>query len=128
MEQVERISFIVPAGFRGAFVVAEDRNAPPVRREGGVSIYEIPRDGLLSTSSVNPLREWHTATATFSDATRLPVGGSSPVEPYADTEVKLRYLYTDSNGRTYFLIGTESEQAETLKHRAGLRLGGVPKR
>jgi hypothetical protein len=127
MAQIEQIKFIVPVGFRGAFAVVEDRDAPPVRQEDDLSVYEIPQSGLLSTSSVMPLREWHTASAAFSDASPLLVKGGSPVTPYSDGEIKLRYLYTDSDGRTYFLVGTESEQAEALKHGSALHLGGVRK-
>jgi hypothetical protein len=126
MSKVKRLKFIVPARFRGAFVVIEDPDAPAVRQEGGISVYEIPPSGVLRTRSVGPLREWHAASAAFADSASLSVHSGSPVEPYTDSAVKLRYLYTDAAGRTYFLVGSESEQAYALKHRSDLRLGTVP--
>jgi len=127
MSTIRNIKFILPAGFRSVFIVAEDRDAPSARRENEVTVYEIPEDGLLRTNTVQPLREWHSATAMFSDGRPLTVATGGPIEPYDKVEIQLRSLYSDANGRTYFLVGTESEQADALKNRSTLRLGEIQK-
>jgi hypothetical protein len=127
MSTVGKIKFILPAGFCGAFIVAEDPAAPSASQEDEVTVYEIPENGLLRTISVQPLHEWHSATAMFSDGRPLPVATGGPIEPYDQVEIKLYSLYSDANRRNYFLVGTEAEQADALKNRSTLSLGKIEK-
>ena len=120
---METVSFVIPDGFRGAFVLEEDASAPPapLSRTGG-PIYTVPETGTLRVRSAAPLRDWHSATAAFGGGEPLAVEHIGPIAPYHDYTVKLRSLFSDSQGRIFFLVGTKltSLRAEgPRKHEIG---------
>jgi hypothetical protein len=125
MANSTKLHFVVPKGFRGMFVVVEDKEADPISSTQGAWVLKIPSDGQLRTSSTELFCQWHTATSSFSDGTTLPVKTSTAVSPFKDGKTELRYLDTDSNGRASFFVGTESEYAEALKMRLHLPLGRI---
>jgi hypothetical protein len=123
---VELIKFVIPKGFRGAFVVEEDPDAGPAPKDSdGAWVYSIGADGRLRARTVAPFRSWHETIAAYSDGTKIEFSSIGPIEPYKDATVKLRTLFADSDGRHYFLVGTEEELADAAKNRAGLEMGGV---
>lgn len=118
-----QVKFVLPRGFRGAFAVIDDQEAPKVPRQGSAYVYQIPPVATLRTSSTRPLRALHAITAVFDDGTPLAVALVGPIAPYADAEIKLRPMYTDSQGGRFFFVGTEADLAATLADRANVRLG-----
>jgi hypothetical protein len=112
------VLFVVPAGFRGVFVIEEDPagGVPPVI-EGTSTIYKIPASGKLLTTTIGPLEEWHTPEGRYDNGATLPVEGDPD-------RIAIRSLWSVDR-RVYSLVGTAQEAHEkwALPNRAGLKPG-----
>jgi hypothetical protein len=97
--------FIVPNGFSGLFLVAEDRaNGVNVQRKDGEYFFEVPESGKLIVKRLKLLTDWHREVAHYKDGRKLPTEGV-----YNDNEIRLFTLpYVAGKGVFYF-VGSRIE-------------------
>jgi len=97
--------FIVPNGFSGLFLVAEDRaNGVSVQRKDGEYLFEVPESGKLVVKRLKPLIDWHREVAHYKDGRKLPTEGV-----YNDNEIRLFTLpYVAGKGSFYF-VGSRTD-------------------
>jgi hypothetical protein len=126
MSEIQQIRFIITVGFHGVFVVEEDPGASPAQRDGGGAwVYEIPSAGRLKTSEVKPFREWHDTRGEYTDGSLLGFAAVGPIKPFSDRSTKIRPISSDSEGRFYYLVGSEEDLARAMHNLANLKLGGA---
>ncbi len=117
-----KIEFILPDNYYGVFkIVLDKRRGQEIIASDEKVRYSIPFSGVLFVKNVEPLRSWHKAVAKFQNGTVIPI---EPPEINTDDIVALRYLVSDSNNQTFFLIGTASDKARFLQN-TDRTLGGT---
>lgn len=109
--------FIVPVGFRGAFMITDHvaSGAVPLRAAGRV-VYEVPANGVLQVQGEGPFTNWQSMTAEWSDGTRLLT--EHDVDNLAIDDPKgaiiLRGLVNDAKGTYWMHVGTYAEYIAAL--------------
>ena len=98
------VQFQLPDNYLGFFEVrrAEDGFAIP---EGVQMIaIRVPESGLVNLIDQSPLREWHKTSMVYhSQNVPIPVG------------VILHTLWTDTEGTTMYLVGTDKEAEDSQR-------------
>ena len=109
------MSFVLPDGFQGPFLVVEDANAPPIERKNGDFVVSIPESRIVRVKSLSLLRDWHQERASYRNGKTLPVG------PHAGADVGTSVVALRSRGIgahndrpdvAHFFVGTESDAYE----------------
>jgi hypothetical protein len=78
------VEFIVPNGFSGPVWVVEDaQRGRPIPKVGSRYRIEVPENGVVRVSSTQPLRQWHSESARYTDGTPLPVEHGADVPELA---------------------------------------------
>lgn len=105
------VHFVLPDGYRGAFKIIEDADnrANPVTISDDVVTVSVPFDGIVKVTDVGFLTKWHSQKATYSNGRSLPSGMA--VSPESDV-VAFHSLWTDSEGTSYYFVGTPQELEE----------------
>jgi len=98
---VQHVTLIIPAQFRGVFAIKEDKNSPnnPAADNEMVEI-TIPTVGEVYLKSTRFLETWHSTTVRTEDGVEFPNGMLKQ-----DETLSFYYLWTNTEGTTYFLIG-----------------------
>lgn len=98
---VQHITLIVPAQFKGVFAIKEDRSSPNDLGETGERVkITIPPEGEIYLRSTRFLETWHSTTVRTEDGVEFPNGMLKQ-----DETLSFYYLWTNTEGTTYFLIG-----------------------
>jgi hypothetical protein len=69
-----RITFIIPAGYRGRIKLLLDEEGQELKPDKGVLVVRISRDGTLHVRSFKPFERWHQEEAFYDDGTPIPTG------------------------------------------------------
>lgn len=96
------VRFILPEGYEGVFIVQRSSAVKRVITEE--LVLEIPESGILTISEKNCLDHWHSSIAEYSNGKPILI-----VLPGSKAK-GLRYLSTDHEGKSYFLIGNASDE------------------
>lgn len=122
---VSSIRFVVPDGYRGMFCIREQPNGiENTYSEDGRILYEIPKNGFLDVRDASPLQ------LTNSDICITHSGRSFselpwPAQPPFDDRVGFSGLSVSSDGRYWFLIGTEQELYKYFNDGHDISIGSV---
>jgi hypothetical protein len=69
------VHFIIPIGYRGAFLVHTGQSSGVLLQEkDGVVTCVIPKSGVLDVRGDGPFYYWHTVRASFDNGTPIPIG------------------------------------------------------
>jgi hypothetical protein len=120
------VKFILPVGYRGAFVIRVDPEGGAAfsARDGYIEV-PIPNSGLVLAKSVSFLRRWHSWSAEFEN--RLGIVDAIILEElltYSSekecllNQVCFKGIGTDGDGASYYYVGSLKEILEC--QRSGL--------
>lgn len=108
----DTIHFVVPDGFRGPFVVIEDKDAPELPIVNGCYVVNVPQTRVLPIHSDAAFRHWTSREAEFVSGAPLRCGDGIPSGP-TDGETMLRSMgwsgSTNHEGHHNFFVGTLAE-------------------
>lgn len=118
-ENGKRVHFIIPQGFRGAFLLQIDpQNGKSWGKSNDEWIVTVPSERLVKLGTGKPFLKWHATVASFENGNNLPYAGNSTAPP---NQLQLCHLYTDYNTNHWFYVGTADEcRAIILNHSANL--------
>jgi hypothetical protein len=105
-QSVTQVTFIVPAGFRGALVV---REKPGLRNESAsrdTLVLKASDRGEAFVADLAPFSRWFEIKAQFDNGIAIPLGESLESE---DRQVAIWALHTDEQGSLWHYIGTKEE-------------------
>jgi hypothetical protein len=104
----DEIRVVLPAGFRGPFIVYADPNGTNCQQQGRTCVVVVPESRIVRLTTIAPFEKWHTSIGEFPDGTIIQ--GSTPV---GELDVAMRYLgFSGSTGHREclkFFVGTEPE-------------------
>lgn len=121
-DEPSRLSFSVPGGFRGVFVLIEDDDAPdPTVRADGTHVISVPASGRVRMNDTTFLEHISSMTAAYADGTPLPISMLEPSAPFTDA-VALYLVSVDADGTYSFFVGTDRQMASI--HESGFEPGG----
>lgn len=104
------IHFVVPNGFRGAFIIYT--NSPRgggLMRQGSNYTCVIPDNGVLHLREEGPFFQWHTRSASYADGKNIPeYQGGGAID---DDTVAFWGGGSRGEGMVYDFIGTKAEKA-----------------
>lgn len=105
------IKFIVPADFKGVFVVKEDKvNGKLVDLSKDEITIIVTSDGKIHLNKTDFLYTRHKTVAEFDNGEEISYFSSSP-----DTEASLYMLVSRSKEGVYYLIGTQDNYDKVMK-------------
>ena len=101
-----RVEYVVPDGFHGIFVVQYDpSHGTPPERNGDFARYRIPESGLLLTTDVSVLYEWHAESATYASGKKV----DDRLGPSGEGHMLIGLIGFNDKQRSMTLIGTQAE-------------------
>jgi hypothetical protein len=114
----DRVQFLLPNDFRGAFAIKpDDPDGVVLVKEGGVYVVRIPENGVLPINGYNPFCSY-LSTASFSNGDEIWVSGridDAPQRPQLALWGGHTHIHWDEKGNplsTYWwFVGTEEEWA-----------------
>ena len=109
-ETAPRVVFLLPDNYLGAFKVSESSSGKATKESAKEYVIEIPTNGRVALEDVGILREWHRLSAKYKS-------GNSIADGDFDSQgggVRFFSLWTESNGNTFYFVGTleDFEKAE----------------
>jgi hypothetical protein len=98
-EKGKAVTFIVPEGFRGMFILGENGKYEP----GSPATFVIPEDRVLRVGDLSSIRQWHETRAQYSNGTPI-----KEFEAAKASDVTVHSLGT-VNEWAIFYVGTLDE-------------------
>src|SRR5713226_752149 len=77
-QRCDHIHYVLPNGYRGAFLIYNEReDGIELRPNKGQITCVIPNTGVLRVKGKGPFYEWHSTTASFANGVPIPIASES---------------------------------------------------
>ncbi len=105
------IRFVVPSGFRGLFLVVEDKiNGQEVKKINGEIVFYIGKEGHVSIKDLKVFNSWHKLRGQFQDGESLP-----PYSEVPNAKVAIFAVGSVPDIGRYYFIGAQTQYDKISK-------------
>ncbi len=112
------VKIIIPNDFQGVFKIVPDDEGIVVEKQDDSFIYRIPESGILKVKNTAPFKVFHETLVEYESGKIVPDG----VLDLDKKSIAHYYLWSDTEGRIWFLVGT-SEHYQLAQKEGRVKVG-----
>jgi hypothetical protein len=113
------VVYVFPDNFRGVFrLIANSTNGISLVSTNGITVINVPSNGVLMIEQRLPNLQWHTPSARTISGAAIPIFDASG--SISKDTIALRCLGNTGTNETVFVLGTYDDAARERKTKRGV--------